>query len=151
MNYQHTQKAPLYLLLCGVAILLLVAAWFARSAPGPIAILLVAVAAILVVFASAFRQMTVADGGDGLVIRYGPLPLFRKKIPYASIRSAEPGRSAFIDGWGIHYIPKRGWTYNLWGYSCVVLIVDGKPLRVGSPDAENLAMFLKSKIVPGSA
>ena len=57
----------------------------------------------------------------------------------------EPGRIAIIDGWGIHYIPGRGWTYNLWGFGCVKLTVRGKVVRVGTNDVENLARFLGEK------
>ena len=54
-------------------------------------------------------------------------------------------RSALIDGWGMHWIPGRGWTFNLWGFDCVELIVSGKPLRIGTDDMENLVAFLESK------
>ena len=76
---------------------------------------------------------------------YGPLPLFRKRIRYADITAVEKSRSNVIDGWGIHYIPGRGWTYNLWGFDCVKLQLDKKVVRVGSNDAENLAAFLKQR------
>lgn len=50
-----------------------------------------------------------------------------------------------MDGWGIHYILGRGWTYNLWGFGCVKLTLGRKVVRVGSDDVENLVEFLKAK------
>ena len=62
------------------------------------------------------------------------------------ISRAEPARIALIDGWGIHYVPGRGWTYNIWGWSCVRLTVNGGTLRIGTDDAESLAQFILAKI-----
>ena len=46
--------------------------------------------------------------------------------------AVEAGRSSLIDGWGIHWIPGRGWTYNLWGFGCVVIQQGKKTTRVGT-------------------
>ena len=56
-----------------------------------------------------------------LALRFGPLPVLRKTFRYADITGVEIGRTSVIDGWGIHYMPGRGWTYNLWGFNCVKL------------------------------
>jgi hypothetical protein len=120
-------------------------AWGARGEM-PLAVALVGLGVLMVVLALSFATLTVRDDGDSLAIRFGPLPMFRKRIAYGVITSAEASRSALIDGWGIHYIPGRGWTYNLWGWTCVQLRVNGRTIRVGSDDAENLARFLGTKI-----
>ena len=93
-----------------------------------------------------FGSLTIRDDGEWLALRYGPLPVFRKRIRYADITAVEPGRTAIIDGWGIHYIIGRGWTYNLWGFGCVKLTLGKKVIRVGSDDVDRLAEFLRSKI-----
>jgi hypothetical protein len=123
-------------------------AWLARSEPA-VAVLVLAIAAVFVICALMFGSLTVRDEGEWLALRYGPLPIFRKRIRYADITAVEPGRSAIIDGWGIHYIPGRGWTYNLWGFGCVKLALGKKIIRLGSDDADNLAEFLRKKIAPG--
>lgn len=51
-----------------------------------------------------------------------------------------------VDGWGIHKILGRGWTWNLWGFDCAELRVDGQTLRVGSDDADGLVEFLKTRL-----
>ncbi len=90
--------------------------------------------------------MTVADAGDRLTIRFGPLPLFRRSVRYDLIDSVEVGKTTFLDGWGIHMSLRGGWVWNLWGWDCVVLQLRKGTLRVGTDDAENLARFVESKI-----
>lgn len=92
----------------------------------------------------AFYHLTLSDGGDHLAVRFGPLPLFRKHIPYERIVSAEVGRTLLLDGWGIHLSVRGGWVWNIWGRACVV-IRHGSTTRVGTDDAENLVRFLNSK------
>ena len=146
MTYCHTQHAPLAKLLFALAVALGIAAWYSRDQV-PVMLTQLGIAATFVVVASMFAWLKVSDEGDNLAIRYGPLPVFRKRIPYSSIRSVEASRSSIIDGWGIHWVPGRGWTYNLWGFNCAKLTVDGHVLRVGSDDVNNLVDFLQSKIV----
>lgn len=145
--YRHTQRSPLAFLLlvvAGVQIGTSVTLWEIPL----VAIALLLAGLLIVVIAASFGWLTVSDGGDHLNVRFGPLPLFGTRIPYADITAVEPGRSSFIDGWGIHYIPWRGWTYNLWGFSCVKLtLVGNKVIRVGSNDAPALADFLRTQVV----
>jgi hypothetical protein len=86
-----------------------------------------------------------------LSLRCGPLPVIRKRIRYADITGVEVGRTKVIDGWGIHYIPGRGWTYNLWGFGCVKLTLGRKISRVGSDDVEGLAEVVREKTGRGGA
>jgi hypothetical protein len=60
-------------------------------------------------------------------------------------------RSSWIDGWGIHYIPGRGMTYNLWGFDCVEIDMNGRTVRVGTDDPEGLTDFLKGRIAAADA
>ena len=83
---------------------------------------------------------------EELSVQFGPIPLFGKRIPLAEIAQVEAGRSGWIGGWGIHYLPGRGWTYNLWGFDCVELNLNGKRLRVGTDDRDNLVKVLADKI-----
>jgi hypothetical protein len=112
----------------------------------PLAVGITCFGALMLLFALCFATLTVRDEGHSLAIRFGPLPVFHKRIAYESISEAEPTRSALIDGWGIHYIPGRGWTWNLWGWSCVKLKVNGRTVRIGSDDAESLARFIQTRM-----
>ena len=93
--------------------------------------------------------LPVSDLADHLYVHFGPLALFRKRIAYSQITHVEPGRSSVIDGWGIHYVPGRGWTWNLWGFDCVVLTLGDRTLRIGTDDVRGLTEFLQAKTLRG--
>ena len=118
--YQHIQKSPLHFLLYLLAIFMFVVAWQLRNDTAPSVVVLV-VGAVLTILALSFQTLTVSDQGDHLSVQYGPLNLFGTRIPYSDITSAKPDTTSLIDGWGIHWIPFRGWTVNLWGFECVKL------------------------------
>ena len=145
--YHHTQKGPWALVLGAVgasSIVVSLLIWEAQVTP----ILTVAGVAMLVVAAS-FRQLTVADEGDSLLIAFGRLPLFSKRIRYADIQSVEVGRTLLLDGVGIHYSVRGGWVWNIWGRQCVV-IHHTATTWLGTDDAENLARFLQTKLTPAT-
>ena len=68
--YTHTQKAPLAYLLAAVSMVSLVAAFTARDG-WLVTVVLTAAAGVTLVFALAFRSLTVSDEGDRLAIRFG--------------------------------------------------------------------------------
>jgi hypothetical protein len=143
-SYQHTQRAPLCLLLYGLAITLLVLTWVLRQEP--VLAWVFPITGILVfVLAASFHQLTVADEGDRLAIKFGPLPLFQRQVKYDDILSVEVGKTTLLDGWGIHMSLRGDWVWNLWGWDCVVLLLRKGTLRVGTDDAENLARFLRER------
>ncbi len=84
--------------------------------------------------------------GDRLGVRFGPFPLFRRRIPYDDILEVETGRTIFLEGWGIHWSPWGGWVWNIRGCHCVVLRLKRGKLKIGTDDAEGLADFLRSQI-----
>lgn len=143
--YNHIQRAPLHWLLYPPGIILLTTGWLNRGQPW-LALVLLGAATLMLALAFSFQRLTIRDEGSWLAVRYGPLPVFRTRVLYADISSAEPGRSSLIDGWGIHWIPGRGYTYNLWGFECVKLQVRGRTVRIGTDDAGNLIAFLKTKL-----
>lgn len=146
-GYRHTQKSPLCLLVYGTGLALLIGSWAARDEV-PIAVILGITGVVVLFLGMAFHHLTVADQGDRLAIRFGPLPLFRRTVQYANIEKAEVGRTMILDGWGIHYSVRGGWVWNLWGRACVVVhFKKGGVLRIGTDDAEELAEFLKRKTV----
>lgn len=145
MGYEHTQYGVWHRILFVMAGMMLIGAWLARQELAVVAMLL-ATTAIFLLFSWMFGSLMIRDEGEWLALRYGPLPMIRKRFRYADITSIEPGRTKIIDGWGIHYIIGRGWTYNLWGFGCVKLTLGRKIVRVGSDDVDNLARFLQGKL-----
>jgi hypothetical protein len=147
--YEHTQHGWMHYLLLGVAAGILAAGLVCP--PNPVTdIVLPVSAAVLVFCAFCFRTLTVRDAEDHLTVVFGPLPFFRKEIPYQIVTGVATDRTDWLDGWGVHYIPRRGWVWNLSGFTCVRLeLGEGKALRIGTDDAENLAAFLKTKLAQG--
>lgn len=144
MTYSHTQRSPLHYLLFVVAAGLAVGAIAFVEQPLVATIFAIA-AALSTLFAFCFASLTVSTDQDRLHLKFGPLPLFRRSIEYATITQAEVGQTSIIDGWGVHYIPGRGWTYNLWGFGCVVIRTGNSTIRIGTDDAENLLAALQTK------
>jgi hypothetical protein len=145
-GYSHTQKAPLCLIVYGTAIVMIAGAWCAH-AEGPITLILAASGIVMALLASAFHHLTIVDQGEGLAIRFGPVPVFNRTVRYADIVKVEIGRTLILDGWGIHLSVRGGWVCNIWSRACVVLHLRKGILRVGTDDGADLARFLEGKIV----
>lgn len=144
-QYEHTQKGRLHLIVYPAAVALFVGAWLSHD-DQPARIILCFAACLMVLAGLCFKTLTVRDEGEQLAVRFGPLRLFRTRIPYSKITAANPARSSVMDGWGIHWMPGRGWTYNLWGFDCVRISLGRKTVRIGTDDPQGLAEFLKTKI-----
>ena len=78
-RYDHTQHAPMYMILVGIGGAPLVAAWLIPIPPARI--VLAAAGGSVLLLAASFRRPTVRDETDRLTIEFGPLPLFRRSAP----------------------------------------------------------------------
>jgi hypothetical protein len=128
-------------------VVFIVLGYIVEEAP-PIQWLFPPIGLLMFVVAASFHHLTVEDRGDGLAIRFGPVPLFCKTVAYNEIKSVETGRTLLLDGWGIHMSIRGGWVWNIWGRDCVVLHLKKGTLRIGTDDAENLAGFIEQRIGP---
>lgn len=145
MPYQHTQTSPLYWILLAVSAGLLAGVWFVPITGAQVTLAASGVLVFLLAF--CFQSLTVRDEGDGLSIAFGPLPLFRRRVVYAEVKRIEQGRTTILDGWGIHFSPSGGITWNLWGFDCVdIYFQDGRKLRLGTDAPEGLESFLKQRL-----
>jgi hypothetical protein len=72
--------------------------------------------------------------------------LFKRRIRYDDILEVEIGRTTILDGWGIHWSPRDGWVWSLSAGECAVIRLRRGVIRVGTDDADRLAVFLKTKI-----
>jgi hypothetical protein len=133
------------LLVYGAASLFFIAAWMARE-PLALGMLFAAMGMGMVVLALCFHYLTVEDEGERLVIRFGPIPIFRTSIPYGEIHHVELDRTLIIEGWGIHGSVRGGSVWNLWGRDCVVVHRRRGDIRIGTDDPDGLARFLESKM-----
>jgi hypothetical protein len=146
VTYWHRQTAPLCLLLYEVAAFFLCIGYQVQHLP-VVSVVMPLAGVVNLVLAASFHHLTVADEGEALSIRFGPLPLFRTAIRYDDIRRVELGRTTLLDGLGIHLSLRGGWVWNLWGRDCIVIhLRNGGIIRIGSDDTENLAGFIKTRI-----
>ena len=144
-SYRHTQRAPLCLLIYGLALMFLGLGWVLRNEP-TIQWVFPIVGLLMLVLAPSFHHLTVEDEVDRLSMSFGPIQLFRRSIRYEDVVSVELGRTTILEGWGIHVSPRGGWVWNIWGRDCVVLRLRKGILRVGSDDAVRLADFLNARL-----
>lgn len=146
MEYSHTQRSPLgvTLLAGGSGTEILGIALLVRGEM--IGIVLCLIGFLVVSLALCFWWLKIEDQGETLRVQYGPLPIFGTSIRYESMMDVTAGQTSLIDGWGIHYIPMRGWTYNLWGWHCAIITLKNSTVRLGTDDVEGLVEFLNSKL-----
>jgi hypothetical protein len=146
-RYDHIQTALIYLLVLLTAVALLVGAIsVGRDEPGLTVVLLVS-GLPMAITAFSFRHLRIRDEGATLAVRFGPLPLFGTRFAYSDIASVDRDKTTWSDGFGIHWVPRRGWTYNLWGFDCVRLTMrNGRIYRVGTDDSDALYTFLQERL-----
>ena len=146
LMYEHVQRSPIHFLLYFLTAFMFVFAWQIRNDVAPSVVVLI-VAVMMFILTLSFQTLTVSDqDGEYLDVRYGPLNLFGTRLDYRDITNVEQGKTSLIDGWGIHFVPFRGWTVNLWGFECVKIWRDKKVIRIGTDDSENLVKFLRERM-----
>jgi len=143
-GYDHVQHGRIHILLHALALPVIVVVWWFNPGEAPLALGLGVAWELL---ALSFHWLRVADRGDHLLIAFGPLPVFRRRVPYKVMVRAIRGRTLLIEGWGIHWVPFRGWTWNIDGRECARIELSGsRRLSVGTDDAQCLVPFLKSRL-----
>ncbi len=143
-QYEHTQRAPLYLLLFLFSAFLLTMAWVLRQEPVAIAFPIVGL--LMFMLGASFKQLTVSDDGDAIRVAFGPLPLFTTRLKYSEIQDVKPAKISLLDGWGIHYSLRGGWVWNLWGWDCVEVRHHRGVFRIGTDEPQQLSEFLEQRI-----
>jgi hypothetical protein len=142
-DYTNTQRSPLCYLIAlpGVGCFIGGVSCFGEA---PVMITLFSLSGLFFFLTFAFKWLETSGQGDHLLVRYGPLPSFRKRVRYDGVRGAKRDRSLLIEGWGIHLGP-RGWIWNLWGRGVVELEREEGRLRIGTDDPEGLIAHLRER------
>jgi len=134
--YKHTQRGTLMIAVMSIAsvVLLVLALTLNKGVLGGFAILVLA--------GWLFHSLTIEISGGELRWRFGP-GLIRKRVPLAQIVSAQPVRTNFLEGWGIHW-SRFGWLYNVSGLDAVAITLhSGKRFALGTDEPQALASELE--------
>ena len=97
----------------------------------------VAAGAFILLLAFCFNWLEIGEESGELLVRFGPVSLFQKRLRYDSIRGVKLDRSLLVEGWWIHLGP-RGWIWNIGGRDVIDLELDGGRLRLGTDDPDGL-------------
>jgi hypothetical protein len=143
-GYDRSQNGSTCLLLYFMALFTGLLSWLARDDQW-LASILLGSALMMLMLAASFHHLRVRDRGEHLEVAFGPLPLFRRLIRYADIRSVEAGRLTLLDGLGLRRSKHGGWTWTIRGRDCVVVNLDRSSLRIGTDDPQGLIDFLQSR------
>jgi hypothetical protein len=148
-RYQHTQRSHLLLLLLSVAAAVTLGSLalpVSRTIPLGPRLTIVAAALAMIASGLVFSSLTITTDAEQLSWHFGA-GLFRKSVPLAEVVSAEPVRTTWVDGWGIH-LTWRGWLYNVAGHNAVrVSLRSGKQFLLGTDEPAALAQALHSNSV----
>ena len=143
-SYRHTQHSsllPLVMSITGVGTLLLIVLPATRPIELGVRLTVAVAAVVMIVSGLVFSTLTIAIDDERLSWRFG-LGLFRKSVPLAEVVSAEPVRTTWIEGWGIH-LTWRGWLYNVAGHNAVrVVLRSGNSFLLGTDEPMKLAEAL---------
>ena len=144
-GYTNRQRAPLCYLIALPGVTCVITAIAMLDEEGfHLFLLIMGLSAFFFYLALAFRWLETSDQGDHLLIRFGPLPSFWKRVKYEGVRGVKRDRSLLIEGWGIHLGP-RGWVWNLWGREVVELEREEGRLRIGTDDPEGLIAHFRAR------
>jgi hypothetical protein len=135
-TYQHTQRATVILYaMIGLGLVFFVVG---ATVLWPALI----TAPLLFVTAWRFHSLTIEIADGELRWRFGP-GWIRKQVSLDLILSAEPVRTNFIEGWGIH-LSRFGWLYNASGYDAVAIrMKNGQHFALGTDEPAVLAAQFK--------
>ncbi len=91
-------------------------------------------------------SLTVSVDPEYVRVRFGP-GAWRKTIPLDRIVLCRPVKNDWINGWGIHYIGKKCWLYNIAGMEAVeITYKNGKRTRIGTDEPDKLAEAIQDAI-----
>ncbi|MGD8627997.1 MAG: hypothetical protein PVH52_02860 [bacterium] len=97
----------------------------------------------LLILTYLFYSLTVTGTAETLELKFG-VGLVRKKFKLAEIMTAQPHRTKWWDGWGIHYTT-QGLLFNVSGFDAVkITMKNGRRYIIGTNDPGGLLLFIQS-------
>jgi hypothetical protein len=140
--YEHTQVGFVTIIAVSTATVV----FLAFLAAGRIAVPLAAIAGACVIAPislALFGTLTVSVDEKRIQLRFG-VGLIRKSIPISRIASFTPIHLRWVHGYGIHWLPFRGWLYNVSGFKAVEIVTsNGKHTLIGTDEPDALCRALQ--------
>jgi hypothetical protein len=97
--YCHKQKSLFWLFPVSLSVITLsIGVLSLQAGESATALVLCGLGGLVALVGLSFQHLLILDEGDNLAVRFGPLPLFRTRIPYSSIQTVEPCRLPFVGG-----------------------------------------------------
>ena len=139
--YKHSQAGGLITTLFGGFAILIGCLVYHSGQFGPLVPL-----SVILLAAILFYRLTVAVDEEFVEIRFGP-GVIRKKWRFADIESCGLVRNRWWHGWGVHWIGKRTWLFNISGFDAVELrMKNGRIYRVGTDEPEKLGGVIQGRL-----
>jgi hypothetical protein len=141
LSYKHTQIGRTLLGILAVCALIDIGVYaFNHTHPSILLVLLP-----LLIAAALFCSLSIEVDERQVKWSFGP-GFIHRELPVAEVTSAEPVRTAWYHGWGIHRAG-GGWLYNVSGFDAVLLTLkDGSRIRLGTDEPEALTASIRSQI-----
>lgn len=94
--------------------------------------------------------MTIALKGDKIEWWFS-FGIFRQQVPLKDVGRATAGHVTLLSGLGVR-TDGRNWLWIVSGTDVVELhLTNGKEIRLGSPDAQRLALLINERISPSKS
>ena len=140
--YKHTQVG--WIMVLAAAVVIFVIPVFLPHHPGAIAGVY-AIRFIGLVILFLFLTLTVTVG-DGFVGFYFGLGLIRRRFVLEDIVTCRALRTSWLNGWGIHGCPGKGWLYNVSGFDAIELVMkNGMKYYIGTDDPSGLCEAIRKQ------
>ena len=134
--YRHKQVGWTIIIVLGLAALFAAAAGLTTPWPG-----LLLIVAITLFTPLLFSSLTIEVTASELTWFFGP-GFLKRRVARSEIAKAEPARSKWWWGWGVHLTP-QGWLYNVDGLNAVEIMQrNGESFRLGTDEPQALARSL---------
>lgn len=143
MNYNHTQKGKLMLVISFIIIVYFAYIW---TIVGLNNLSMIIILGVLFVLAS-FTTLNVSINYEYLKIKFG-YGIFKKKFLLKEIISVKKVTNPWYYGWGIkfRFNPKM-WIFNVSGFDAVqITMKNGSVYRIGTDEPEDLEIAIKKII-----
>ena len=145
-KYRHDQSGGLVVFVLGAfAVWLGYLAYHSRQL-GPLVPLIVVLTVVVL-----FSRLTVEVDDEFIEVRFGP-GVIKKKWRLAEIQSCGRVRNRWWHGWGIHWIARKTWLFNISGGDAVELwMKDGNIFRIGTDEPQELCLLIQGKLSRSAA